>query len=107
MGFAGASAPDQVHLAFADREDEMRVMFVTGGAEEEFVKYGLEGKMDSIVGTKVTRYEKKDMCDSPANSSSGWRDPGYIHDGVMTNLHQGRKYYYRVSFLTYLSIFVH
>ncbi|KAH0469219.1 hypothetical protein IEQ34_002451 [Dendrobium chrysotoxum] len=97
VGFEGASAPDQVHLAFTDREDEMRVMFLTGGGEEEFVRYGLEGKMDSIVGTKVTKYERKDMCDFPANSSLGWRDPGFIHDGIMTNLEKGKKYYYRVG----------
>ncbi|KAK8942535.1 putative inactive purple acid phosphatase 2 [Platanthera zijinensis] len=98
VGFEIPAAAEQIHLSFTDGEDEMRVMFVTGDGKEAFVRYGLsEEKMDRIVGTEVTRYEMKDMCDSPANSTLGWRDPGFIHDGVMTNLEKGKKYYYRVG----------
>lgn len=76
----------------------MRVMFVTHDGKESFVKYGLDGdSMDRVVGTRVVRYEREDMCDSPANHSLGWRDPGFIHDGVITNLEAGKRYYYKVG----------
>ncbi|MQL87399.1 hypothetical protein Taro_019950 [Colocasia esculenta] len=98
VGFAAGRGPDQIHLAFTDREDEMRVMFVTGDGEKRHVKYGVEeGRMDAVVGTEVARYELSDMCDFPANATLGWRDPGFIHDGVMKNLLKGWRYYYKVG----------
>ncbi|XAR55923.1 Phosphodiesterase I [Bertholletia excelsa] len=98
VGFDPGRGPEQIHLAFTDREDEMRVMFVTRDGKENFVKYGLsENQMDQTAGTQVMRYEREDMCDSPANESVGWRDPGFIHDGVMTNLEKGQRYYYKVG----------
>ncbi|MCD9643253.1 hypothetical protein HAX54_030551 [Datura stramonium] len=42
-------------------------------------------------------YEREDMCDTPANSSIGWRDKIHIHDVVMLNLEKGKKYYYQVG----------
>ncbi|KAJ0980195.1 hypothetical protein J5N97_008450 [Dioscorea zingiberensis] len=91
--FENAEGPDQVHLAFTDRVDEMRVMFVTGKRSDAGVEYGLDPSLVGrrVVATTVTRYERSDMCDSPANSSLGWRDPGFIHDGVMTGLDPGKR----------------
>lgn len=89
--------PDQIHLAFTDQVDEMRVMFVTGDGSAGWVRYGPEqGRLKKEVATEVRRYERKDMCDFPANASIGWRDPGFIHDGVMKGLEKGKKYYYQV-----------
>ncbi|KAL2484677.1 putative inactive purple acid phosphatase 2 [Abeliophyllum distichum] len=34
---------------------------------------------------------------APANESIGWRDPGFIHDGIMVNLQKGKRYYYQVG----------
>ncbi|KAL6647215.1 hypothetical protein ACP70R_014652 [Stipagrostis hirtigluma subsp. patula] len=85
--------PEQVHLAFTDEVDEMRVMFVCGDGGKRVVRYGLEkeGKDWKEVGTEVRTYEQKHMCDTPANSSVGWRDPGFVFDGVMKGLEPGRS----------------
>ncbi|CAN4117390.1 unnamed protein product [Withania somnifera] len=98
IGFGSGRGPEQVHLALTGREDEMRVMFVTPDGKESYVRYGLTRKrLGWVVRTRVLRYEREDMCDAPANSSSGWRDSGYIHDGVVLNLKKGKKYYYQVG----------
>ncbi|XP_073021449.1 probable inactive purple acid phosphatase 2 [Primulina eburnea] len=96
--FEPGCGPEQVHLALTGKDGEMRVMFVTHDGEESFVRYGLTRReMGRVVGTRVSRYEREDMCDSPANESVGWRDPGFIHDGVMINLEIGKRYYYQVG----------
>ncbi|KAJ9707794.1 hypothetical protein PVL29_000049 [Vitis rotundifolia] len=98
VGFGGAGGPEQIHLAYTDREDEMRAMFVTGDAGVRTVRYGLSrDEMHGVVTAAVGRYEREDMCDSPANESVGWRDPGFIQDAVMRNLKKGKRYYYKVG----------
>ena len=68
----------------------MRLMFVCGdgGRREE--------KDWKEVDTEVRTYEQKHMCDMPANSSVGWRDPGYVFDGLMNELEPGKRYFYKV-----------
>ncbi|XP_074309662.1 putative inactive purple acid phosphatase 2 isoform X2 [Silene latifolia] len=96
--FRNPNGPEQAHLGFTDRVDEMRVVFVCGDGGEKVVKYGEDEKELSFVKeTSVVRYGVDDMCDSPANSSVGWRDPGFIFDGVMSNLKMGMRYYYKVG----------
>ncbi|KAL5197924.1 hypothetical protein ABZP36_001436 [Zizania latifolia] len=77
-----SARPDHVHLAFADRVDEMRVMFVCADGGKRVVRYrpGKERKDWKEVATEVRTYEQKHMCDSPANGSVGWRDPGFVFD---------------------------
>ncbi|PWA70486.1 purple acid phosphatases superfamily protein [Artemisia annua] len=97
-GHGSGHGVDQVHLALTGRVGEMRVMFVSGDGRERFVRYGLDsGRMGRVVGSRVGRYEREDMCHAPANSSLGWRDPGFIHDGVMVDLEPGKRYFYEVG----------
>ncbi|KAK4765105.1 hypothetical protein SAY86_026195 [Trapa natans] len=98
VGFLAERRPEQVHLSFTDRDDEMRVMFVTGDKEERLVRFGKsERKLQFSVKSSVDRYEREDMCDSPANETSGWRDPGWIHSAVMKGLKKGVRYFYQVG----------
>ncbi|CAH9128938.1 unnamed protein product [Cuscuta epithymum] len=98
VGFETGRGPEQVHLSLTGQDGEMRVMFVTHDGKESFVRYGLARKnLDQVAGTRVGRYEREHMCGAPANQSIGWRDPGYMHDGVMVNLKDGRKYFYQVG----------
>jgi acid phosphatase type 7 len=53
--------------------------------------------LNKTAGTEVKRYEQAHMCDFLANDSIGWRDPGFIHDGVMMGLQNEKRYYYKVS----------
>ncbi|KAJ6718360.1 INACTIVE PURPLE ACID PHOSPHATASE 9-RELATED [Salix purpurea] len=96
--FEPGHGPEQIHLAYTDVEDEMRVMFVVGDGEERSVKWGeRDGEWSRVSVARVVRYEREDMCDAPANGSIGWRDPGWIHDGVMKDLKKGVRYYYQVG----------
>ena len=40
--------------------------------------------------------------EAPTNMSVRWRDPSWIHDGVMTNLKKGARYYYEVILFKFL-----
>ncbi|RLN34539.1 putative inactive purple acid phosphatase 2 [Panicum miliaceum] len=94
------ASPEQVHLAFADAVDEMRVMFLCGDGGKRVVRYGLQKDDEKgwkEVGTEVRTYEQKHMCDGPANSSVAWRDPGFVFDGLMKGLEPGRRYFYKVG----------
>jgi hypothetical protein len=109
VSFNSGRGPEQIHLAFADEEDAMRVMYVTRDPKETYVKYGeREDKMEGLVVASLKRYERKHMCDAPANQSIGWRDPGYIHDALITGLDKGKKYYYKVFLsIYYYSVSMH
>lgn len=97
LKFESGRGPEQIHLAYTDHEDEMRVMFLTEDGGERNVRYGQKkDRLDHVTVARVSRYERADMCDSPANGSLGWRDPGFIHDGLMINLKKGVRYYYQV-----------
>ncbi|XP_022150334.1 probable inactive purple acid phosphatase 2 [Momordica charantia] len=98
LRFSPGRGPDQIHLAFTDNDDEMRVMFVTEDGSERFVRYGeTKEQLDQVAAARVGRYEREHLCDSPANDSIGWRDPGFIHDAVMKNLPKGARVYYQVG----------
>uniref|UniRef100_A0A1J3G7S3 Purple acid phosphatase n=1 Tax=Noccaea caerulescens TaxID=107243 RepID=A0A1J3G7S3_NOCCA len=94
----GVNRPEQIHLGYTDVINEMRVMFVTGDGEERFARYGeVKERLDNVVAARGVTYEKEHMCHAPANSTIGWRDPGWTFDAVMKNLKAGIKYYYQVG----------
>ncbi|KAM7269258.1 hypothetical protein ACFE04_024755 [Oxalis oulophora] len=97
FGSGMTNVPEQIHLAYTERDDEMRVMFVCGDDGERFVRYGVNGNNDDVAVASVDRYEQSMMCDAPANHSLGWRDPGWIFDALMINLKPGVKYFYQVG----------
>ncbi|KAM3274186.1 hypothetical protein ACQJBY_043387 [Aegilops geniculata] len=77
---------------------KMRVMFVCADAGKRAVRYGLEKEEEkgwTEAGTEVRTYEQKHMCNAPANDSQGWRDPGFVFDGLMNGLELGRRYFYK------------
>lgn len=95
---SGVGMPEQIHLSYTNMVNTMRVMFVAGDGEERFVRYG-ESKdlLGNSAAARGMRYEREHMCNSPANSTIGWRDPGWIFDTVMKNLNDGVRYYYQVT----------
>ncbi|PUZ60029.1 hypothetical protein GQ55_4G090200 [Panicum hallii var. hallii] len=101
VAYEGSGArPAQLHLAFTDEADEMRVMFVCGDDGRRFVRYrpaGLREEQWEESPTVATTYERRHMCDYPANDSVGWRHPGFVFDGVMKGLQPGRRYLYKVG----------
>ncbi|XP_059072170.1 probable inactive purple acid phosphatase 9 [Cryptomeria japonica] len=95
--FRNLNDPAQLHLAFTSNQDEMRVMFVTKDDLKSYVQYGLgEEGLDEVAEAVSITYKQSDMCDAPANTNLGWRDPGYIHDAVMQRLKPGKRYFYQV-----------
>lgn len=66
VGFEPGRGPEQVHFALTGKVGQMRVMFVTNDGMENFVTYGLTREnMDRVVSTRIERYEKEDLCDTP------------------------------------------
>lgn len=71
---------------------------MAGDAGDRFIRYGeSEEEMGEKVVARVERYERDEMCDAPANSSVGWRDPGWVFDGLIKGLKNGVRYYYQVG----------
>ncbi|XP_002987403.2 probable inactive purple acid phosphatase 2 [Selaginella moellendorffii] len=96
--FASFNEPTQIHLSLTSNFGEVRVMFVTRDALECFILYGTEqDSLDLTVATKSITYQQGDMCDEPANTTLGWRNPGYIHDGVLGKLKPSKRYFYQVG----------
>jgi hypothetical protein len=99
--YKGSGArPAQLHLAFTDEVDEMRVLFVCGDDGGRFVRYGLAGRREEEweeVPAEARTYEQRHMCDYPANDSVGWRHPGFVFDAVMKGLQPGTRYFYKVG----------
>ena len=94
--FSNYNEPTQVHLSLTSSPTEMTVMYVTKEPLKTSVRYGKAS--DNLCHTAVAfahTYEQTDMCDEPANTSLGWRNPGYTHVAKMTELVSGARYFYQ------------
>ncbi|XP_066910739.1 uncharacterized protein [Clytia hemisphaerica] len=90
-----AFAPLQVHLAMTIKPTEMRVMWVAAKVDSGIkVSYG-KTKALGTTQTKFTAntYKASDMCEANANTTGFW-DPGYIYDVLLTDLEPNTRYYY-------------
>ncbi|KAH7296470.1 hypothetical protein KP509_26G024200 [Ceratopteris richardii] len=56
----------------------------------------LTSGVENIAIAQTLRFERSDMCGSPARSV-GWRDPGYIHTAVLADLWPNNIYFYKVG----------
>ncbi|KYQ90071.1 hypothetical protein DLAC_08655 [Tieghemostelium lacteum] len=94
--FTNLNAPGKAYLSMTSQVNEMRLMWVSGTNNSvPTVFYGLSSDNLSQTATGISlTYTINDMCAAPANSTDYWRDPGYIHDAVMTGLSPLTKYYY-------------
>jgi hypothetical protein len=92
--FKNYNEPTQAHLAYTDSPSEVRLKWVTRDRVNPQVKFGvLSGQYQWTATATTATYTAKDLCGAPANST-GWMDPGLIHDAVLTNLKPNQKYYY-------------
>ena len=96
-----SNEPTQIHLAFADRIDEMFVTYVTNSNETlPSCQYGLDGTslVFQVPGTSST-YRASDMCEGKANTigPQAFIDPGFMHTVRLVDLRPSTVYYYRVG----------
>ncbi|RMX63691.1 hypothetical protein DD238_006494 [Peronospora effusa] len=93
-----AETPKHGHLSFTDDEKAMAIMFNSGTSKTPMVKYGM--KPDDLkfyaTGTSTT-YGADDMCHAPATTVGQiyFRDPGYMHTVIMTDLKPNTYYFYQ------------
>ncbi|CAF2723528.1 unnamed protein product [Rotaria sp. Silwood2] len=95
------NAPEQIHLAYGDRIDQMIVSFVTNSSENiSECQYGLDPSLLQwhIQGTTIT-YTASDMCEGQANvpGPQTFIDPGYMHTIILEDIRPSTTYFYRVG----------
>lgn len=90
--------PKHGHLSLTDSESAIAIMFNSGSSKTPKVKYGdnPQSLNFSAVGTTTT-YGAHDLCHAPANilGQQSFRDPGYFHTVIMSDLKPDTYYYYQ------------
>ncbi|CAI5735661.1 unnamed protein product [Peronospora destructor] len=90
--------PKHGHLSFTDDENAMAIMFNSGTSETPMVKYGKNPHDLELYATGTsTTYGADDMCHAPATTvgQKTFRDPGYMHTVIMTDLKPDSYYFYQ------------
>lgn len=94
---APENSPHHGHIALTGNPTEMMVMWTSALADTPKVRWGTTSKEYTNVcqGTSHT-YKASDMCGPPANitAQSKFRDPGWLHECLLTGLEVGTSYYY-------------
>eukprot|EP00794_Sanderia_malayensis_P005168 gene5168-5820_t len=95
LGFEnGDKAPLQGRIALTGDPTEMRVMWTAAKVEKHVVRYGPSKKsLDMSAEGKSWTYKASDMC-GPAANSTGFKDPGYMFDVLLTKLKPATTYFY-------------
>lgn len=93
--FSSMAEVTNIHLALTNNPDEMRVQFQNNANAVPFVELQLGNSSKTFTGSSVT-YFGKDLCNAPANST-GFIDPGFFHDVLLTGLAPSTLYRYRVG----------
>jgi hypothetical protein len=97
--------PKQVHLSFGDGPEQMWASWVSSSNQyTPLVRYGTQPAAKQpypfLAKGSSTTYAAADFCGPPANQTAqAWfRDPGFMHHVLMTNLlPDGSRYYYSVG----------
>lgn len=92
------NAPKHGHIAFTQHADEMAVMFNSGSSRTPQARFGLDPKaLTQLASGSTTTYAASDLCHEPANfTTQVWfRDPGFMHKVVLTQLQPGTTYFYQ------------
>ncbi|KAI9996581.1 hypothetical protein PInf_014313 [Phytophthora infestans] len=90
--------PKHGHLSLTDDETSMAILFNSGSSKTPMVKYGENPQALKFHATGTTMtYGAKDLCHEPANvlGQRAFRDPGFMHTVIMTDLEPDTYYYYQ------------
>lgn len=95
------NTPEQIHIAFADRIDQMFISYVTNSNEySSQCQYGTDPlSLKNMIDGKTITYQGSDMCEEPATipGPQTFIDPGYMHTILLNDLRPSTIYYYRVG----------
>lgn len=91
----GPKAPLHGHIAITNNPTEMRIMWNSAEVSSGLVvKYGLTKELEMSETKFIAKtYQASDMCAPPANTTGFW-DPGFIFDVLLTGLKSNTQYFY-------------
>ena len=92
----GGDVPLQGHLALTGDATEMRISWTSSSSVKPVLYYGAAADNLTLSATGFSKtYNSSDMCGAPANQTSFFVDPGFLHDVLLTELQPKSTYYYK------------